>query len=327
MLLLDRKLDAEPGERATPPTRADLLAALAAVPEERVWLEKQKSERTRAAYRRDVADFITTVGIKGPEDFRRVELAAVLAWERSMESAGYKPKTIRRRLSALSSLFTHLAQKGLVDGNPVREAPRPNVNRKQGTTAAFSPKEARALLDAPHPRTLQGLRDRAILAVGLQVGCRRAEIAHLTVASFHVNAGYPSLRFVRKGGAELSVAVHPGVAQRIRDYLSASGHGGESDAPLFLPCRDNERGQERLRHLSPDIIDRVVKRYTRKALGAERGYSAHSMRATFITTALENGASLEDVQRDVGHADPTTTKLYDRRGHNPEKSASFFANY
>ena len=55
-------------------------------------------------------------------------------------------------------------------------------------------------------------------------------------------------------------------------------------------------------------------------------YSAHSMRATFITTALDNGASLEDVQSD-GHADPSTTKLYDRRGYNPEKSASFFANY
>jgi hypothetical protein len=50
------------------------------------------------------------------------------------------------------------------------------------------------------------------------------------------------------------------------------------------------------------------------------------MGATFITTALQNGASLEDVQRDAGHADPTT-KLYDRRGANPENSASFFANY
>jgi len=50
------------------------------------------------------------------------------------------------------------------------------------------------------------------------------------------------------------------------------------------------------------------------------------MRATFITTALDNGASLEDVQS-AGHADPSTTKLYDRRGYNPEKSASFFANY
>lgn len=306
---------------------ADLLSVLAAIPEEHVWLQKQKSERTRDAYRRDVADFITTVGIKTPEDFRRVELAAVLAWQRSMEEAGYKPKTIRRRLSALSSLFTHLALKGLVEGNPVREAPRPNVNRKQGTTAAFSAKEARALLDSPDAATLQGLRDRAILAVGLQVGCRRSEIAHLTVGSFHVNAGYPSLKFVRKGGQELSVAIHPNAAQRIRDYLAASGHADDVGAPLFLPCRDNERGQERLRHLHPDVIDRIVKKYVRKALGTGRGYSAHSMRATFITTALENGASLEDVQRDVGHADPTTTSLYDRRGHNPEKSASFFANY
>jgi integrase/recombinase XerD len=314
----------EPGPAPAP---ADLLAALATIPEEDVWLQKQKSERTRVAYRSDVADFINTVGIKTPDDFRRVELPAVIAWQRSMERAGYKPKTIRRRLSALSSLFTHLAQKGLVEGNPVREAPRPNVNRKQGTTAAFSTREARAILDAPDPGTLQGLRDRAILAVGLQVGCRRSEIAHLTVASFHVNTGYPSLRFVRKGGQELSVAIHPNVAQRIGDYLAASGHAEEVEAPLFLPCRHNEHGQERIRHFHPDIIDRIVKKYVRQALGTGRGYSAHSMRATFITTALENGASLEDVQRDVGHADPTTTSLYDRRGHNPEKSASFFANY
>jgi site-specific recombinase XerD len=51
------------------------------------------------------------------------------------------------------------------------------------------------------------------------------------------------------------------------------------------------------------------------------------MRAAFITTALANGASLEDVQEAAGHADPDTTKLYDRRGYNPEKSASFFASY
>jgi len=51
------------------------------------------------------------------------------------------------------------------------------------------------------------------------------------------------------------------------------------------------------------------------------------MRATFITTALENGAQLEDVQKAAGHRDPSTTKLYDRRGYNPEKAASFFAIY
>jgi integrase/recombinase XerD len=78
--------------------------------------------------------------------------------------------------------------------------------------------------------------------------------------------------------------------------------------------------------MDPDAIDRVVRKYAAE-LGLDRGYSAHSMRATFITTALENGAQLEDVQKAAGHRDPGTTKLYDRRGYNPEKAASFFATY
>jgi integrase/recombinase XerD len=78
--------------------------------------------------------------------------------------------------------------------------------------------------------------------------------------------------------------------------------------------------------MDPDAIDRVVRKFA-AGLGLDRGYSAHSMRATFITTALENGAQLEDVQKAAGHRDPSTTKLYDRRGYNPEKAASFFATY
>ena len=104
--------------------------------------------------------------------------------------------------------------------------------------------------DAPAEDTLQGLRGRAILSVGLQVGPRRAEIAGLKVKDFHMNAGYPALHFIRKGGEDHSLAIHPQAAERIRVYLEAAGH-----------------------------------------------------------------------------ADATTTKLYDRRGYNPEKSASFFASY
>ena len=105
-----------------------------------------------------------------------------------------------------------------------------------------------------------------------------------------------------------------------------STHGEDHTGPLFRPLKHNGKQQEERRAMSPDAIDRVVRKYA-KLLGIDRGYSAHSMRATFITTALENGASLEDVQKAAGHRDPSTTKLYDRRGYNPEKSASFFATY
>jgi len=242
------------------------------------------------------------------------------------EEEGKEATTVRRRLSALSSLFTHLVKFGVVEVNPVREVERPAVNRREGMTLAFSQKQARKIRDSPSEETVLGLRDRALLSVGLQVGFRRAEIAGLKVGDFHMNRGYDSLKVTRKGGKKGSLAIHPQTAQRIRDYLAVAQHGEDLDGPLLRPVRGNQKAQETRRHLHPDEIDRTLRKYVRQ-IGLERGYSAHSMRATFITTALDNGASLEDVQSAAGHADPSTTKLYDRRGYNPEKSASFFANY
>ena len=309
-----------------PPTGAGALEILRAIPEERVWLESQQSPETRRAYRTDVRHFMRTIGITDTADFRKVDRMAVVAWKRRMEADSVKPRTIRRRLSALSSLFGHLVDKRAADFNPVREIRRPRVNRRQGTTHAFSPAQARKLLDAPDPTTVQGLRDRAILSVGLQVGPRRAEIAGLNVKDFHTDAGYDSLHFIRKGGEDHSLAIHPQAAQRIREYLEAAGHADDREGPLFRPVRQSWRVETLRRPLHPDLIDRMVRKYA-KEIGLQRGFSAHSMRATFITRALDNGASLEEVQRAAGHADASTTKLYDRRGYNPEKSASFFATY
>jgi len=302
------------------------LHLLQSVPEEEVWLAGQLSQHTRRAYKRDVAHFVRTMGIRSAQELRQVNRAAVIAWQNLMKERGTKPRTIRRRLSALSSLFSHLVAHRAADTNPLRDIKRPRVNRRQGTTRAFSSKEARKILDAPDPVTLQGLRDRAILSVGFQAGPRRSEIASLLVKDFHTNAGFKSMHFIRKGGEDLSLALNPQTAQRIQDYLAVAGHGNDLDGPLFRPIRKNQHRQESRRHVHPETVDRILRKYA-SALGLDVGYSAHSMRATFITTALNNGASLEDVQRDVGHADPSTTKLYDRRGHNPEKSASFFATY
>lgn len=302
------------------------LQFLQSVPEEEIWLAGQLSPHTRRAYKRDVAHFVRTMGIQSADELRQVNRAAVVGWQNLMKERGTKPRTIRRRLSALSSLFAHLVAHRAADVNPVRDIKRPRVNRRQGTTRAFSPKEARKILDAPAPDTIHGLRDRAILSVGLQAGPRRAEIASLLVKDYHTNAGYKSLHFIRKGGEDLALAVNPQTAQRIEEYLVAAGHRDDVDGPLFRPIRKNQLRHDPRRHLHPEAVDRILRKYV-AALGLGGGYSAHSMRATFITTALNNGASLEDVQRDVGHADPSTTKLYDRRGHNPEKSASFFATY
>jgi integrase/recombinase XerD len=196
----------------------------------------------------------------------------------------------------------------------------------QGSTLAFSKVQARRLLDVPAEETLAGSRDRAILSVGLQVGLRRAEIAALTVGDFHQNRGFDALRLTRKGGRRDALAINPQTAARIRVYLAIAGHEADHQGPLFRPLRGNAEPHDPAGRISSDAIAHLVRKYA-AAIGLTRGYSAHSMRATFITMALENGAQLEDVQKAAGHRDPSTTKLYDRRGYNPEKAASFFATY
>lgn len=314
--------------------RRSALEVISAIPEEEIWLAGLRSDQTRRAYRRDVAHFVETLGIGSFEELRQVTHKHVIAWRRHMtEVDGLQNSTVRRRLSALSSLFTHLIERDpVVHLNPARDVDRPNINRKEGSTPAFSPEQARKVLDAPDPETIAGLRDRAILSVGFQAGLRRAEIAHLTVRDFHVNAGFDSLRVHRKGGKKGSLAINPQAAQRIRAYLEAAGHEDDLDGPLFRPLRNNGKVNRSMgaevdaRHMDPDAIDRIVRKYA-LGIGLSRDYSAHSMRATFITTALKNGAKFEDVQDAAGHANPSTTRLYDKRGYDPEKSASFFANY
>jgi len=314
-----------------PPARhggqVSVIEALAEIPEEDIWLAKQKSKRTRRAYKQDVRHFMRTLRIRSYEELRQVDHRAVIAWERIMrEIDKAAPSTVRRRLAALSSLMKHLTRHGHLAKNHVAEVDRPAINREEGTTLAFSTADARKILDHPADDTVEGLRNRAILSVGLQVGLRRAEIAALKVGDLHQNRGYDSLRVVRKGGRRDALAIHPQTAQRIRAYLELAGHGDDLEGPLFRPLSHNRKMQPTRRSMDPDAIDRVLRKHA-SAIGLDRGYSAHSMRATFITTTLENGASLEEVQKAAGHRDPGTTKLYDRRSYNPEKSASHRANY
>src|SRR3954467_13481948 len=312
---------------ARPARLLSALEQLADIPEEQIWLQKQKSARTRRAYRLDVQHFMRILSITTPEELRQADHKAVIAWERYMhETERAASSTIRRRLAGLSSLYKHLVRHGHAARNPVGEVERPAINRDEGATLAFSKVRARKLLDLPAEDTIAGLRDRAILSVGLQVGLRRAEIAALRVGDLHQNRGYDSLRVMRKGGRRDALAINPQTAARLRAYLDAAGHGADIDGPLFRPLKHNGERQEERRRMDPDAIDRVVRKYA-TALRLDRGYPAESMRATFITTALENGAKLEDVQKAEGHRDPSTTKLYDRRGYNPEKAASFFVTY
>jgi integrase/recombinase XerD len=302
---------------------------LADVPPELEWLANITNPRTRCAYKIDVGEFMRFTGLRSPVELRTVTRAHVIAWRKELETRELAPASIRRKLAALSSLFGYLCERNAVSGNPVDGVKRPMANGNEGSTPALGDTQALELLEAPSGKTLKGLRDRAILAILLYHGMRRAELCGLVVADMQNRQGVMHFRVLGKRGKIRFIPVHPQAQRLTEEYLAAAGHSADLKGPLFRPVANNRTG-ELNRPLAPDsVYHNIVRKY-----GLDTGVSAkvnglcvHSLRATAATNALLHEADIAKVQEWLGHANVSTTRLYDRRKTRPEDSPTFRVRY
>ena len=302
---------------------------LSDVPPELEWLANITNKKTRRAYKIDVAEFSTFTGLTEPAQLRTVTRAHVIAWRKDMEIRNLSPASVRRKLSALSSLFDYLCERNAVAGNPVDGVKRPAANNNEGSTPALGDAQARKLLAAPPADTLKGVRDRAILATLLYHGIRREELCGLRVKDMQSRQGVVHFRIKGKREKIRFVPVHAMAQRLIGEYLALSGHGSEQDGPLFRPVRNNRTGKLD-RHLDPGSIYRnIVQKYgLETGLAAQiNGLCVHALRATAATNALSHEADIAKVQEWLGHANVSTTRLYDRRKSKPEDSPTFHVKY
>ena len=298
---------------------------LAAVPAELEWFANLDNPRTRRAYQADLKEFMAFVGIQVPEQFRGITRAHVLAWRQSLEQRGLGGASIRRKLAALSSLYEYLCDRQAVTHNPVKGVKRPAVDTYEGKTPALSDGQARQLLDAPDPTTGKGKRDRAILAVLLYHGLRRAELCALDVGDVQERRGVKHLRVQGKGGKLRYAPLHPAAAARIDDYLAHAGHAGQKTSALFRALRNPSTGG---RLSDKGVYTNVVLHYGRPLKLTDLPlFGPHVMRATAATNALEHGADIAKVQEWLGHANIQTTRVYDRRHTRAEDSPTFKVAY
>lgn len=303
--------------------------ALAEVPPELEWLANITNAKTRRAYRIDVAEFPSFAGLQGPEDMRAVTRAHVIAWRKDLELRDLSPATIRRKLSALSSLFEYLCERNAVAGNPVDGVKRPAANGNEGSTPALGDAQARRLLDTPDEHTRNGKRDRAILATLLYHGLRREEVWALRVRDIQSRQGVTHFRIRGKRDKIRFVPVHTMAQRLIEEYLQEAGHGGDLAGPLFRPIVNNRSGELR-RPLDPASIYRhIVQKYGQACgIAAEvNGLCVHALRATAATNALSHEADIAKVQEWLEHANVSTTHLYDRRQSRPEDTPTFGVKY
>lgn len=296
---------------------------LSSVPAVTEWFINIRNPQTRRAYKNDLGDFCQFVGIDEAGQFRSVTRAHVLAWRSALEQRMLGPATIRRKLAALTSLFDYLLEQNAVSGgNPVHGVKRPAVETYEGKTPALGDFQAKALLDAPDPNTLKGLRDRAILSVLLYHGLRRQELVQLSCDDIQERRGIKHLRIHGKGGKLRYLPLHPVSAERIHLYLEASGHQ-QAKAPLFMALR----GPKPCTGISAQGVYALVGYYAELANINVMGLGVHGLRATAATNALEHEADIAKVQAWLGHANISTTKVYDRRESRPEDSPTFKVRY
>jgi len=131
------------------------------------------------------------------------------------------------------------------------------------------------------------------------------------------------LKVAGKGGKTRYLPLHPATQALIFDYLAAAGHGGDANGALFRPVRGNRSGRAD-RAITGDGIYKVVRAHA-ALLGFEIG--AHALRATAATNALDHQADIAKVQEWLGHANISTTRIYDHRKTRPEDSPTFKVAY
>jgi integrase/recombinase XerD len=301
---------------------------LADVPPEAQWFANLDSVQTRRAYQNDLKAFMTFTGIARPEEFRNITRGHVLAWRANLEEQKLAGSTIRRKLAALASLYEYLCDNNAVTHNPVKGVKRPRVDSYEGKTPALSDAQARLLLDAPSAGTLKGKRDRAILSVLLFQALRREELTKLLVKDFrHERRGVPHLRVQGKGGKLRYIPTHSNTLRLISEYLDAAGHGEDLDGPLFRPVVNPRAGHTATALTPGGVYNSVVVRYMKQLAIVGENMGPHALRATAATSALEHDADIAKVQEWLGHANISTTRVYDRRGSKPEDSPTFRVTY
>ncbi|MDN3506346.1 MAG: site-specific tyrosine recombinase XerD [Simkaniaceae bacterium] len=253
--------------------------------------EKGLSKNTVMAYRRDLSAFLDVVR---KADFASISKEDILAFMDSLRSKNLASSSIYRAMVALKTFFRFLRREKLISSEETLYLDTPKV--WQLVPEVLTEPEVQVLLNAPSEEEPLGARDRAILAVLYASGLRVSEVCGLNITDL----GEDTVRVVGKGGKERIVPIANSAVNAVDHYL-LHFRAECSNQALFVSSKGKR-------------MDRVaiwtkVKQYAQVA-GITKTISPHTLRHSFATHLLENGADLRVIQEMLGHSSVATTDRY-----------------
>ena len=266
--------------------------------------EKGLSPHTIEAYQRDVNAFAATLPIK---DWKQVDGNAVLQFLSRLKDKGYASSSICRSLVAVKVFFRFLKKEGEIAVDLGRYFETPKL--WQLIPEVLSMEEVDALLAQPKALDFIGARDRAIFELLYATGMRVSELCSLKIC----DVGDQFVKVHGKGRKERVVPVGAKAIEAIDLYLSQFRTQAEGDNAFLFTSKEG-------RPIDRISIWRRIKTYARAA-GIVKHVSPHTLRHSFATHLLENGADLRLIQEMLGHEDIGTTDRYTHVTGNRLKTA------
>lgn len=259
------------------------------------------SQNTLSAYRNDLGQFAEYLSAAGRLRWAEVTESTIAGYLLQLRDKEYSSSTVARKTAAIKRFFRYLASEGLVSENPALQVGTPKVAKKIPRTLAID--EVDRLLttirEGSGPKTL---RDLAMIELLYATGMRVSELISLNLDD--VNLASRTARCLGKGSKERIIPVYPRAALAVSAYLEDGRLNylkDREERALFL----NPRGGR----LTRQGLWLIIKEYVEVA-GIQSTVTPHTLRHSFATHLLAEGAGLREVQRLLGHSNVSTTQIY-----------------
>ncbi len=263
-------------------------------------LSKGASKNTVSAYQRDLTGFAAFVS-EIPTDILSVTGDEISSYKKHLSAKGFSASSVSRAMSSVRSFYKYLLVGGVIHENPARAVKNDKVEKK--AFEILTAKEIEQLLAQPDTTEIKGIRDKAMLEMMYATGMKVTELISLDVTDLNLVLGFVVCHGEGAKQHDRTIFLYPTAVSALKEYLTASRCFlvQEEDNALFV----NIGGTRMTRQ----GFWKILKGYAADA-GISKTITPHTLRHSFATHLLENGADIHDIKEILGHADISSTQVY-----------------
>lgn len=265
-----------------------------------ITVERALSVNTLQSYQRDLTAYLNFVEHLGILDLQQTDRTTIVLYMQELRRKGRATATISRNLASIRAFYSFLARERWLKVDPALHLETPKMERR--LPVVLGTEEVDRLLGSPDRSNPAGMRDRAMLELLYATGIRVSELVSLNVTDVNLSAAF--LQCFGKGAKERIIPLGKMARQAVEAYLANARQGilrDPREPALFV----NHLGDR----LTRQGFWKIIKKYA-QAAGIVSHLTPHTLRHSFATHLLDNGADLRAVQEMLGHSDISTTQIY-----------------